>query len=313
MNIFRELNDIKGLKNPVVTVGSFDGVHIGHKVIIDRLNALAKEVNGESTLITFYPHPRKVLYPNTSGKELLMINSQLEKIELLKRAKLDNLIILDFSLEFSKTSSIDFIRQILVGVLHSKVVVVGFNHHFGHNREGNYDYLYQLGQYYNFRVEEIPEQDIQNESVSSTKIRKAITEGNIQRANAYLDHYFNIIADLKEENQILNPINIKTYSVNIDDKEKLIPSDGVYAVSVEIASHTCKGMLLIVKDHVNEGSSLAKHFIELHILNEPENFRKNRVELTFKRRVRDNINIDNINELFTNTTSDRQLINELIY
>ena len=189
MLVHRSLEGLS-IKKAVVTTGSFDGVHIGHKTILNRLRTIARETGGTSVLVTFYPHPRKVLYPSTQGKDLMMINTQAEKIRLLEKAGLDHLVIIPFTLEFSKTSSVDFIRKILVEKLNVSCVVVGFNHHFGHNREGNFDYLYELGKFYNFSVEEIPEQDIHNEFVSSTKIRKAILEGNIQRANAYLDHEF---------------------------------------------------------------------------------------------------------------------------
>ena len=133
-----------------------------------------------------------------AGKDLLLINSQQEKIELLQKTGINNLVIIPFTLAFSKMSSIDFIRSILVGKLHASKIVIGFNHHFGHNREGNFDYLYELGKFYNFSVEEIPEQDIQNETVSSTLIRKALQEGRIQRANAYLDHHYIISGQFDE-------------------------------------------------------------------------------------------------------------------
>jgi riboflavin kinase / FMN adenylyltransferase len=237
------------IRNPVVTTGSFDGVHVGHQVILNRLRRLAKEIKGESVLITFHPHPRKILYPETAGKDLLLINSQQEKIELLKNTKLDHLIIVNFTLEFSQTTSVDFVRKILIGKLNAKRVVVGFNHHFGHNREGDYEYLLELGRFYNFEVEEIPEQDIDNETVSSTKIRKALLEGNIQRANAYLDHHYILkglfVSIFKELSGVKNP----SYSVQLDEECKLIPPDGIYAVHVIAGNVYSKGMAAIQRPH----------------------------------------------------------------
>ena len=135
MKIFRGFDAVRGIRNPVVTTGSFDGVHIGHKTILNRLRMLARNHNGESVLITFDPHPRKVLYPDTAGKNLKLINSQEEKLKLLEKAGLDNLIIVTFTREFSRITSEQFVRDLLHDVLHARVVVVGFNHHFGFNRK----------------------------------------------------------------------------------------------------------------------------------------------------------------------------------
>ena len=145
VKIFHGFDEVGSIRNAVVTTGSFDGVHVGHKVILERLKKLAVETGGETVLITFHPHPRKVLYPETAGKELYLINSQREKIELLRKAGLDNLIIVEFTLEFSKITSVDFVKNILLNKLHAGKIVIGFNHHFGHNREGDYEALRNLG------------------------------------------------------------------------------------------------------------------------------------------------------------------------
>ena len=167
MRIFRSFEEAKNIVNPVVTTGSFDGVHIGHKTILNRLRMLADKYYGESVLITFDPHPRKVLYPDTAGKDLKLINSQEEKLDLLEKAGLDNVIIVEFTREFSKITSEQFVRDLLHGILHAKVVVVGFNHHFGFNKEGDYKQLWEWQEKYHFEAEEIPEQEVQHETVSS--------------------------------------------------------------------------------------------------------------------------------------------------
>jgi len=247
MLVHRSLEHLN-LQKSVVTTGSFDGVHVGHRTIINRLRTIAHEIDGSSVLVTFYPHPRKILYPNTLGKDLQMINTQREKIYLLEKAGLDHLVIIPFSLEFSQTTSVDFIRKILVGKLHASCIVVGFNHHFGHNREGDYEYLHELGKYYNFSVEEIPEQDIHNEFVSSTKIRKAISEGNIQRANAYLDHEYFILAPVKPAKDIMQPEGFVWYEVFPDEPEKQISPPGVYAGSLLEEDRRIKVLILIVEE-----------------------------------------------------------------
>ncbi len=142
MRIFKSFDEVTGIRNPVVTTGSFDGVHIGHKTIINRLKMLAEKHQGESVLITFDPHPRKVLYPESAGKGLKLINSQEEKLMMLEKAGLDNIIIVNFTLEFSRITSEQFVRDLLHNKLHAKVVVVGFNHHFGFNKEGDYKQLW---------------------------------------------------------------------------------------------------------------------------------------------------------------------------
>jgi len=249
MNIFRSFEDARGIRNPVVTTGSFDGVHIGHKTILKRLKSLAELHDGESVLITFDPHPRKVLYPETAGKDLKLINSQQEKLELLSRAGLDNVIIIEFTLEFSKITSEQFVRDLLHGILNARVIVVGFNHHFGFNKEGDYKHLWGWQEKYNFLAEEIPEQEVENETVSSTKIRKAISEGYIQRANAYLDHYYIVMGKpLAGHASTLNDMP-EIYRIAITEECKLLPSPGIYAVSAEMGSFHSKAMALVISNH----------------------------------------------------------------
>lgn len=199
MEVHEGFDNVAHIKNPVITTGSFDGVHVGHKAILKRMSLLADKINGESVLITFYPHPRKVLYPDSYGKDLQLISTREEKIELLKQTQLKHLILVNFTRAFSRTSSQEFVEDYLIAKLKARMIIVGFNHHFGHNREGDYRYLLNLKKKHHFEVEEIPEHFIQNECVSSTKIRKAIQQGNIQRANAYLDHYYIIKGNHRKE------------------------------------------------------------------------------------------------------------------
>ena len=242
MRVFRGFEQVKGIRNPVVTTGSFDGVHIGHKTILNRLRMLAEKYDGESVLITFDPHPRKVLYPETAGKDLKLINSREEKLELLRKAGLDNLIIVEFTREFSKTTSEEFVRDYLYGFLKARVVVVGFNHHFGFNQEGDYKQLWGWREKYGFEAEEIPEQEVQHETVSSTKIRKAIGEGYIQRANAYLDHYYMVMGVPEKFTSLFDLSFLK---IPLTEECKLLPATGIYAVSVISGETSSKGMAVV--------------------------------------------------------------------
>lgn len=313
MELHFSFDNLPEIQNPVVTTGSFDGVHIGHKAIINRLVKLANDINGKTVLITFYPHPRRVLYPDTEGKDLLMILSQNEKIELLRKTGLDHLIIIHFTPEFAKISSHDFVENILAGKLQSRIVVVGFNHHFGHNREGNFNYLYNLSRQYNFDVEEIPEQDIQNESVSSTKIRKALLEGNIQRANAYLDHYYIIKGEMVTDYELSRLLASDIYSLQVDENTKLVPPDGVYAVNVEIERTFSKGMVWISNWGVINNILSPDLRIQLNIFNYDKDPQDKNVTIYFQKKIRDALFFNETEELKKQMQKDQAEIEDLIY
>lgn len=313
MNIYYDLNEIGAIPNPVVTTGSFDGVHIGHKMILQRINKLAREIGGESVLITFHPHPRKVLFPETAGKDLLLINSQQEKIELLRKTGINNLVIIPFTLEFSQMSSIDFIRSILVAKLHASKIVIGFNHHFGHNREGNFDYLYELGKFYQFSVEEIPEQDIHNETVSSTLIRKALQEGKIQRANAYLDHHYIIAGKFGKGSEVCeNPV-FPTVFLKVEEECKLVPPDGVYAVLIETEDKWFKGILNIKDSHYGQLRDVNAIVIEIHPFDCPGGLNNKYGTIHFAKRIRDEIEFTSENEMKLQLENDKAEVEQLIY
>ena len=301
MKIHYNFDNIGEIKNPVVTTGTFDGVHVGHAVIIGRLNQLAREIDGESVLITFHPHPRKILFPDKS-KDLKLINTQNEKAKMLAKTKLNHLFIIDFTLSFSKTSSQSFVNDILLDKLKAKIIVVGFNHHFGHNREGDYDYLYQLSKQRNFNVEEIPQQDIENEAVSSTRIRKAILEGQIMKANAYLDHQYFIKGKLSELNKTIKHGCI--CRIDIEENEKLIPLSGRYAAKLEQDKtiHYCFCEIQN-KDE--------KTVVKIFILDTNVNLAENYANLYFYKRLR-TYNGDN-QDYSIGRIEDTELLNELIF
>jgi len=296
MKIHYSFDDIGVIKNPVVTTGTFDGVHIGHDIIISRLNELAAGIDGESALITFHPHPRKVLFPDKAS-ELKLINTQNEKKLMLAKTGLDHLFIINFTLEFSKTSSHDFVNKILLDKLNAKIIVVGFNHHFGHNREGDYDYLYELSKERNFQVLEIPQQDIENEAVSSTRIRKSIADCNIMRANAYLNHQYFIMGKL---DNIIKTDNETVYQIELEEKEKLIPPNGRYATKIMQDNITN-----ICFAEVNNSEIL------IFIDNMIEIDTQNNAILYFYKKFR-LLDFDN-NETNFKRKEDRELLHELIF
>jgi riboflavin kinase/FMN adenylyltransferase len=306
MKIFRSFEEAKNIINPVVTTGSFDGVHIGHKTILNRLRMLAEKYHGESVLITFDPHPRKVLYPDTAGKDLKLINSQEEKLDLLEQAGLDNVIIVEFTREFSKITSEQFVRDFLHGILHAKVVVAGFNHHFGFNKEGDYKQLWDWQGKYQFEAEEIPEQEVYHETVSSTRIRQAISEGYIQRANAYLDHYY-IIKGKPENYRIENSPDLPALlKIPLTEECKILPSSGIYAVSIESEMITSKGMVIIHGRPDKSSEVLVNIFDEMKLSS------YSKVTISFHKKIHGAINFSDSKAILKVNTAKEE-ISELIY
>jgi riboflavin kinase/FMN adenylyltransferase len=285
MKIFRNFEEASGIRNPVVTTGSFDGVHIGHKTILNRLKMLAEKYDGESVLITFDPHPRKVLYPETAGKNLKLINSQEEKLELLRKAGLDNIIIIEFTRDFSKITSEQFVRDYLHGILNAKVVVAGFNHHFGFNKEGDYKQLWAMREKYNFEAEEIPEQEVMHETVSSTKIRQAISEGFIQKANAYLDHYYIVMGKPERYQYRNNFYEINLAKVPMTEECKLLPAPGIYAISSKTDNSDSKGMVII-----NETSNGEKEVLLNFFDGDPNKYNRDSI-IFFHKRIHGSLNL----------------------
>jgi riboflavin kinase/FMN adenylyltransferase len=278
MRIFRSFEEAAVISSPVVTTGTFDGVHIGHKTIIKRLKKLAADHGGESVLITFDPHPRVVLYPESAGKGLKLICSREEKIEMLRKAGLDNVIIIEFTREFSRITSEEFVRDILCGILKAKVIVVGQNHHFGFNQEGDYRTLWQWRERYGFEAEEIPMQEVQNETVSSTRIRQALSDGYIQRANAYLDHFYLIIGTATAEDPRLTT-TVPLVKIPVTDQTKLVPPPGLYAVSCAADTFFSRGMVYIA---ANDGPLPD---IYLHLENYEDDIPGKRLTLFFHKRL----------------------------
>ena len=306
MKIFRSFEEAQNIINPVVTTGSFDGVHIGHKTILNRLRMLAEKYNGESVLITFDPHPRKILYPDTAGKNLKLINSQEEKLDLLEKSGLDNVIIVEFTREFSRITSEEFVRDLLHGKLHAKVVVVGFNHHFGFNKEGDYKQLWDWQGKYHFEAEEIPEQEVYHETVSSTKIRQAISEGYIQRANAYLDHYY-IIKGQPESFVADNIFDLPSLvRIPLTEECKILPSAGIYAVSAESGLAISKGMSII---HIRKDNSTE---VLLHIFDEKNFNPENKITISFHKKIHGSVSFSD-NKAISKINLAKEEISELIY
>lgn len=243
MKIYHGIDDFTKLKNAVVTSGTFDGVHMGHQIILERLKEIAKKFNGETVVITFWPHPRLVLYPD--DKTLKVLNTFEEKAELLKEQGIQHLLRIPFTKEFSQISSQQFIDDILVTQIGTKKLVIGYDHRFGKNREGSFEQLKLNGPQYGFDVEEISQQDIDEVAVSSTKIRTALNEGDIETASHFLGRPYSMSGRVVKGDKLGRVLGFPTANIDIDSHHKLVPAQGIYAVTVNHAQASFGGMLYI--------------------------------------------------------------------
>ena len=243
MKVYYSIDNIPEIKNPVLTLGTFDGVHLGHQQIISFLKESAQKVDGETVLFTFHPHPRMVLHPDDHGMKL--IQSIDERIKKLEEYGIDHLIMFPFSAEFSRLTATEFVRDILVNKVNVRVMTIGYNHHFGRNREGNLELLKELGEVYEFEVQEIPAFRNNDISVSSTKIRRAIESGDISTANRYLGEKFSFLGSVVKGDQLGTKIGFPTANIEPLSQYQIIPKQGVYAVKVELDGITYGGMMNI--------------------------------------------------------------------
>ncbi|HUZ59815.1 MAG TPA: bifunctional riboflavin kinase/FAD synthetase [Hanamia sp.] len=234
MQVHREINNLPSFKNAAITIGTFDGVHTGHLQIIQQLKKEAKQNNGESVIITFDPHPRMILNPPKKQPPIKLLNTLSEKIELLEKKGIDHLVIVAFTLEFSHQSAEEYISDFLVSRFYPKTIIVGYDHRFGKNRTGDYKLLEQFQNQYNYEVKEIPEHVLHHVTISSTKIREALNEGDINTANEYLGYDYFFEGRVIDGNKLGRTLGYPTANLLINDANKLIPADGIYAVNVSI-------------------------------------------------------------------------------
>jgi len=290
----------------VVTVGTFDGLHLGHQKIIRRMTELAMENSGEAILVTFDPHPRLVV--NSNSYEIKFINTQKRKFDLLSKLGINCLIIVPFTKEFAKTSSEDFIINYLVKNIGTKKLIVGYDHHFGRNREGNYQKLHQLGENYGFDVEEISAQYIDDRAVSSTKIRKALIDGDIKLANKMLGYEYSITGVVVEGNKIGRSIGFPTANIEIEDKYKLIAAGGVYACKVDVDGKIYHGMGNIGTRPTIGINGLVT---EVHIFDFDKEIYGQEITIYFVDRIRDEKKFNGLEELESQLENDRIYVKSL--
>lgn len=260
MKIYHTIDDFSKLQNAIVTSGTFDGVHLGHQRILQRLSEVAEKYQGETVVITFWPHPRLVLYPNDDT--LKVLNTFEEKAELLKGHGVKHLLRIPFTKEFAQLSSQEFIEQVLVRKIGTTKLVIGYDHRFGKNREGSFEQLKINGPRYGFDVEEIPRHEVDHVGVSSTKIRKALIEGDIETATHFLGRPYAISGRVIKGEKLGRILGFPTANIDVDAHYKLIPAEGIYGVKVVYAENPYDGMLYIGNRPTVGGS---KRSIEVNI------------------------------------------------
>ena len=300
MKIYHGIEDFVKLSNAVVTSGTFDGVHLGHSKILSRLREIASKTNGETVVITFWPHPRLVLHPEDTS--LKMLNTFEEKAELLKAQGINHLIRIPFTKEFSQLTSEEFITQILVDTIGTKKLVIGHDHHFGKNREGSFEQLKLNGPKYGFEVEEIPRQDVDHVGVSSTKIRQALECGDIDTATHFLGHTYSISGRVVMGDKLGRLLGYPTANIEIDTSYKLIPADGIYAVTIEYGHHRYQGMLYIGNRPTVNG---VKRNIEVNIFDFARDIYGDSLTIFFHKFIRGDMKFDDLEQLKTQINNDK--------
>ncbi|MES2621206.1 MAG: bifunctional riboflavin kinase/FAD synthetase [Bacteroidota bacterium] len=315
MLVFRELNNLPHFRNSVITIGTFDGVHKGHRKLIERINFLAKENNGESIIITFHPHPRIVINPE--DKSLRLLNTIEEKISLLETYGVDNLVVVPFSRDFSEQTAEDYISNFLVTNFHPRNIVIGYDHKFGKDRSGDYHLLEAMKSKFGYLMEEISKEMLDDIGISSTKIRNALQEGEIKLANELLGYNYTVSGTVVRGLQNGRKLGFPTANIQVNDEFKLIPKTGIYAVKVHHTqatdagriSDTYKGMLSIGYNPTFDGK---EQTIEVNILDFGKDIYGDSITLEFIDYIREEKKFDSVDALINEIQNDERVTRKIL-
>lgn len=306
MNIFHSINDFKSTKKTILTLGTFDGVHIGHKKILERVTQNTENGKYESLVLTFFPHPRMVLHGQS---EVKLLNTIDEKIDLLEKSGIHNLVIHPFDETFSKLTAEEFVKTILVDQFQIQKIIIGHDHRFGRNRSADINDLIAFGEQYGFEVEQISVQEINAVSISSTKIRKALTEGNMALANDYLGYDYFLTGTIAKGKQLGRTIGFPTANLKIEENYKLIPQNGAYVVKSTIDQKTVYGMMNIGYNPTVAGENLS---IEVHYFDFEEDIYDQKITVSLLERLRPEQKFGSVNLLKEQLKKDKQTALEFI-
>lgn len=302
MKVYHSLETFKKLPNAVVTSGTFDGVHQGHQKILSRLKEISKSVDGETVVLTFWPHPRMIVSEDSHGLQLLSTID--EKIQLFESFGIDHLIITPFTRSFSELSPSEFIQQVLVDCIGTKKFVIGYDHRFGRNREGSFEFLQKVAPSFGFDVEEIPRQDIDALAISSTRIRKALLRGNVTEANELLGLPYRFSGLVVKGKQLGRKLGFPTANVEIKESYKLIPVNGVYAIEAVLRGQLYNGMLNIGIRPTVDGSNRT---IEAHLFDFQEDIYGEHLEVRLLHYLRPEMKFDSLDNLVRQITTDKEI------
>lgn len=308
MRVFKDLNHLPPFRNAVVTIGSFDGVHIGHQHILQKVISLAESIDGESVVIVFHPHPRLVVYPKDDSMKLITTTD--EKVQLLHRYGIDNVVVVPFTIEFSQLSADEYIQKFLVGKFHPRYIVIGFDHRFGLNRQGDINYLKWYGAEYGYSVVEIPKQEVEDITVSSTKVRRALESGDMGAARRLLGHYFPLSGTVAHGNKIGSGIGFPTANLETGEKYKLVPPPGIYAAWVFHDKERYGGML-----YIGDRPTLRQfrnRTIETNIFGFEKNIYGEQLQLELVERIRDDRQFDGLEALKKQLEKDRSQAHQIL-
>ncbi|WP_289058515.1 bifunctional riboflavin kinase/FAD synthetase [uncultured Flavobacterium sp.] len=299
MKLFHSINDFQSTKKTILTLGTFDGVHIGHKKILERITQNTENGKYESLVLTFFPHPRMVLQEKS---EIRLLNTIDEKIKLLEATGIENLIVHPFNESFSRLTAEEFVRTILVDKFQIQKIIIGHDHRFGRNRTANIDDLIAFGIEYGFEVEQISAEEIQDVSVSSTKIRKALNEGNMALANEYLGYSYFLNGTIVKGKQLGRTIGFPTANIHIEEDYKLIPKIGVYVVKAVVNKETVYGMMNIGFNPTVNGD---KQTIEVHLFNFDKDIYDQNIEVSLLHYIREEQKFSSLDALKAQLNQDK--------
>jgi riboflavin kinase / FMN adenylyltransferase len=302
VKIHTDINHFSAPK-PVVTIGTFDGVHLGHQKVIDRLNEIARQHGGESVIFTFFPHPRLIISPRETNLRLLTTLE--EKKKLFARSGIDHLIVYPFTKAFSQLTYAGFVEEVLVNKLHTRCLVVGYDHRFGKNREGGFEYLQNCAQKFGFDIEKLDVLLVDEAHVSSTRIREALENGDIQLANKYLGYRFTLHGTVVDGQRVGRKIGFPTANIEASDPHKLIPGYGVYAVEVMIEGENYGGMLNIgIRPTFNRNAD--NRSIEVHIFDFSGDIYHKEITLIFAGKIRNEKKFSGVDALVEQLKKDKE-------
>ena len=307
MKVFTSIPDYPFENKSIVTIGTFDGVHLGHRVILKRMKEIAKKTKGKSVLLTFSPHPRHVLHKDNQNMKL--ITTLQEKQDLINQTGLNNLVIHEFTKNFSRMKPANFVRDILVEQLNVHTLVIGYDHHFGRNREGSIQELTALADLYDFNIEKIDPQHFEDVTVSSSKIRKLIEKGEMVKAKQYLGYEFMLNGKVITGNSLGETINFPTANIVVENKWKMLPADGVYAVKIVLKKKEYKGMMNIGQKPTVDGNGIS---LEVNIFDFTQDIYGKGIEIRFVKRIRDERKFENLLGLKKQLLIDRNKARKIL-